>query len=256
MDVSEIPVLTKKVQSPANEAGVVNASQVDMAALVAQVKQSVLAELTEQWSTQIAEQVTAQVEQRLAAQAEQQRSVLSDYAQLVQQSIESDARAHVGDSIQAVESAFRQAMTTLGQQQLQLLEEKYAQLWQTQQDEMAVKAQALNEEMLAALTLHSKQLQIESKKILSTEHAAVESQLTDDYRQSLEKAFAEFASLQTVHFKQQFTAELPEIQAAMETKVSGLVQAQMSELEKQLNSQLKARILEVLQGIRFVMPNL
>ena len=254
MDVSEIPVLTKKVQSPANEASVVSASQVDMAALVAQVKQSVLAELTEQWSTQIAEQVTAQVQQRMAAQAEREREMLSEYAQLVQQSIESDARAHVGDSIQAVESAFREALTSLGQQQIKQVEEQCTQLWLAQQTDMSAKAQALNEEMLAALTLHSKQLQIESKKILSTEHAAVESQLTDDYRQSLEKAFAEFASLQTVHFKQQFTAELPEIQAAMDTKVNGLVQAQMSELEKQLNSQLKLRILEVLQGIRFVMP--
>lgn len=261
MDSTDIPVLTKKVQSGSQAAeATVSASPrlsaEEKDALAMHIKQSLLAELNEQWRSQIVDELTGVVSERLNAQAELQRKTLSEYALLVQQSIESDARAHVGDSIHAVESAFREAMTTLGQQQLQLLEEKYQALWQAQQASMAAKAQALNEEMLSALTLHSKQLQLESKKILGNEHAAIESSLAQEYRQSLQQAFGEFAAAQTETFRQKFSADLPGIENALAEKVNALVQAQMGDIEKQLSAQLKARILEVLQGIRFVMPTL
>lgn len=271
VDNTDIPVLTKKVAKSHAPAAV------DMAELVAQVKQALLPELSAALRSELAEQMQTSVstqvqsltqslvEQQqslqqpladmLSQHAEAERRTFTDYAQLVQQSLISEARAQVGDSIQSIEQAFREAMTNVGKQQVQSVEEMLAELLAVQQAGFSDKRAQLSAELQQSLEAFAKQLHEDSRQKLATEHEVVESNLTLEYRQSLEKAFSEFAAKQTAEFKYQFTADLPAVEQALEEKVNALVAAHMDEIKAQLTAQLKSKILEVLQGIKFVMPN-
>ncbi len=270
VDNTDIPVLTKKVAKSNAPAAV------DMAELVAQVKQALLPELSTALRNELAElmqtdvnaqvqshiqslaqepPVQQQLEAMLTRHAEAEQRTFTDYAQLIQQSLISEARAQVGDSIQSIEQAFREAMTNVGKQQVQSVEETLAELLAVQQAGFSDKRAQLSEELQQSLEVFAKQLHEESRQKLATEHEVVESNLTLEYRQSLEKAFSEFAAKQTAEFKYQFTADLPAVEQALEERVNALLAAHMDEIKAQLTAQLKSKILEVLQGIKFVMPN-
>lgn len=274
MDISEIPVLTKVVQKG-------SPSAIDMEDLVAQIKQALLPE--------IADIVTSQLGQRAFERTVVEQQALSEYAASLQQDLTKLAQTQVGDSIQSVEQAFREAMGNLGKQQLQSVEEdvarlteaqqqllatteqtirevadnagrqqleqKLAQLIEEQQTQIAAKVQQMQEQLEKTMADHIHQLQESSKQTLTTVQEAMESRLMEEYKQSMQIAFSEFTEQQTAEFKQKFNAELASVEAALQEKVQGMVTAQMQVIEGELQKRLKASILEVLQGIKFVMPS-
>ena len=80
------------------------------------------------------------------------------------------------------------------------------------------------------------------------------SSLVTDYKASLQQAFAELNTTQLTELRQHMQTELMASEAALQEKVAAMVAAQLQEMEADMNKRLKARILEVLQGIKFVMP--
>jgi phage-related protein len=275
VDISEIPVLTKVVQKN-------NPATVDVDELVAQVKQALLPE--------IAEIVTSQLGQRAFERSVVEQQALSEYAESIQQDLSRHAQAQVGESIQSIEQAFREAMSNVGKQQLQSVEEDVARLTETQQQLLATTEQTIREvaenagkqkleeklaqliddqqaqiatkvlEMQAQLEKsmadHIHQLQESSKETLTSGQEAMEARLVEEYKLTLQTAFAEFTEQQTAEFKQKFNTELSSVEAELQTKVQGMVSAQMQVIEGELNKRLKSSILEVLQGIKFVMPSI
>jgi phage-related protein len=274
VDISEIPVLTKVVQknTPAT---------VDVDEVIAQVKQALLPE--------IAEIVASQLGQRAFERSVVEQQALSEYAESIQQDLSRHAQAQVGESLQSIEQAFREAMGNVGKQQLQTVEEDVARLTATQQQLLATTEQTIREvaentgrqkleeklaqliddqqaqiagkvlEMQAQLEKtmadHMHQLQESSKETLTSGQEAMEARLVEEYKLTLQTAFAEFTGQQTLEFKQKFNTELATVEAELQTKVQGMVTAQMQVIEAELNKRLKASILEVLQGIKFVMPS-
>lgn len=274
MDISEIPVLTKVVQKT-------TPATVDVDEVVAQVKQALLPE--------IAEIVASQLGQRAFERSVVEQQALSEYAESIQQDLSRHAQAQVGESLQSIEQAFREAMGNVGKQQLQTVEEDVARLTATQQQLLATTEQTIREvaentgrqkleeklaqliddqqaqiagkvlEMQAQLEKtmadHMHQLQESSKETLTSGQEAMEARLVEEYKLTLQTAFAEFTGQQTLEFKQKFNTELATVEAELQTKVQGMVTAQMQVIEAELNKRLKASILEVLQGIKFVMPS-
>jgi hypothetical protein len=275
VDISEIPVLTKVVQKT-------TPATVDVDEVVAQVKQALLPE--------IAEIVASQLGQRAFERSVVEQQALSEYAESIQQDLSRHAQAQVGESLQSIEQAFREAMGNVGKQQLQTLEEDVARLTATQQQLLATTEQTIREvaentgrqkleeklaqliddqqaqiagkvlEMQAQLEKtmadHMHQLQESSKETLTSGQEAMEARLVEEYKLTLQSAFAEFTEQQTVEFKQKFNTELASVETELQTKVQGMVTAQMQVIEGELNKRLKSSILEVLQGIKFVMPSL
>jgi hypothetical protein len=275
VDISEIPVLTKVVQKT-------TPATVDVDEVVAQVKQALLPE--------IAEIVASQLGQRVFERSVVEQQALSEYAESIQQDLSGHAQAQVGESLQSIEQAFREAMGNVGKQQLQTLEEDVARLTATQQQLLATTEQTIREvaentgrqkleeklaqliddqqaqiagkvlEMQAQLEKtmadHMHQLQESSKETLTSGQEAMEARLVEEYKLTLQSAFAEFTEQQTVEFKQKFNTELASVETELQTKVQGMVTAQMQVIEGELNKRLKSSILEVLQGIKFVMPSL
>jgi len=314
VDISEIPVLTKVVQKAA-------APAVEMDELVAQLKQALLPDIAQLVATQFAEKTP----DTLAAGQQS----LADYANTLQQEVLAKAQSQVGDSIQAIEQAFREAMDHVGkqqlqafeahasqvtetqqtqiqaseqafhsalenttQQQLQALEEKLSQLGDTQQQLLATTEQALRdtvdkagqqwvgetfsplmdaqqahmesrlqslrEQLEQGLAEHLQQLQDTHKQTLSDSQALAASTLVDDYKASLQQVFTELNAAQMAEFKQNMRAELAASEPALQEKIAAVVTtvvaAQLQEVEAEMNKRLKSRILEVLQGIKFVMP--
>ncbi len=281
MDISEIPVLTKVVQKTAPAA-------LDMDELVAQVKQALLPEITNA--------VTSQLGQRAFERTVVEQQALAEYAESIQQGLSKQVQAQVGESIQSVEQAFREAMGNLGKQQLQSveaevarltqefsrltevqqqllatteqtirevaenagkqkLEEKLAQLIEDQQAQIATKVLQMQEQLEKTMADHIHHLQESSKETLTTGQEAMEARLVEEYKQTLQTAFDEFTGQQTAEFKQKFSTELSSVETELQDKVQGMVSAQMQVIEGELNKRLKASILEVLQGIKFVMPS-
>lgn len=281
MDISEIPVLTKVVQKTAPAA-------LDMEELVAQVKQALLPEITNA--------VTNQLGQRAFERTVVEQQALAEYAESIQQGLSKQVQAQVGESIQSVEQAFREAMGNLGKQQLQSveaevarltqefsrltevqqqllstteqtirevaenagkqkLEEKLAQLIEDQQAQIATKVLQMQEQLEKTMADHIHQLQESSKETLTSGQEAMEARLVEEYKQTLQTAFDEFTGQQTAEFKQKFNTELSSVETELQDKVQGMVSAQMQVIEGELNKRLKASILEVLQGIKFVMPS-
>lgn len=314
MDISEIPVLTKVVQKASVPA-------IEMDELVTQLKQALLPEIAQLVATQFAEKNP----DTLAAGQQS----LADYANTLQQEVLAKAQSQVGDSIQAIEQAFREAMDHVGkqqlqafeahasqvtdaqqtqmqageqafhsalentaQQQLQALEAKLSQLGDTQQQLVATTEQALRdtvdkagqqlmgetfsplmdaqqahmesrlqslrEQLEQGLAEHLQQLQDTHKQTLSDSQALAASTLVDDYKVSLQQVFTELNAAQMVEFKQNMQAELAASEPALQEKITAVVTtvvaAQLQEIEAEMNKRLKSRILEVLQGIKFVMP--
>ena len=310
MDISEIPVLTKVVQKSA-------APAIEMDELVAQLKQALLPEITQLVAAQLAEHSAGTL-----AAAQQS---LADFANTLQQDVLAKAQSQVGDSIQAREQAFHEAMGNVSKQQLQAfeaqltqltatqqtqmqsaeqsfqaslennlqqqsqaVEEKLAQLSATQQQllaeteqslrdtvqktgaqwlgetlspladaqqaQMESRLQSLREQLEQGLVDHLQQLQETNQQTLSDSQASAATTLVADYKQSLQEAFAELNAAQMAEFKQSMQAELAASAPALEEKVAAVVAAQLQEMESEMNKRLKSRILEVLQGIKFVMP--
>lgn len=314
MDISEIPVLTKVVQKASVPA-------IEMDELVTQLKQALLPEIAQLVATKFAEKNP----DTLAAGQQS----LADYANTLQQEVLAKAQSQVGDSIQAIEQAFREAMDHVGkqqlqafeahasqvtdaqqtqmqageqafhsalentaQQQLQALEAKLSQLGDTQQQLVATTEQALRdtvdkagqqwmgetfsplmdaqqahmesrlqslrEQLEQGLAEHLQQLQDTHKQTLSDSQALAASTLVDDYKVSLQQVFTELNAAQMVEFKQNMQAELAASEPALQEKITAVVTtvvaAQLQEIEAEMNKRLKSRILEVLQGIKFVMP--
>jgi hypothetical protein len=77
-----------------------------------------------------------------------------------------------------------------------------------------------------------------------------------DYKESLQQAFAELNSAQLSEFRQNMQSELMTSEAFLQEKVAAMVATQLQEMEAEMNKRLKSRILEVLQGIKFVMPTI
>jgi hypothetical protein len=274
VDISEIPVLTKVVQKT-------TPATVDVDEVIAQVKQALLPE--------IAEIVASQLGQRAFERSVVEQQALSEYAESIQQDLSRHAQAQVGESLQSIEQAFREAMGNVGKQQLQTVEEDVARLTATQQQLLATTEQTIREvaentgrqkleeklaqliddqqaqiagkvlEMQAQLEKtmadHMHQLQESSKETLTSGQEAMEARLVEEYKLTLQTAFAEFTGQQTLEFKQKFNTELATVEAELQTKVQAMVTAQMQVIETELNKRLKASILEVLQGIKFVMPS-
>lgn len=262
MDSNEIPVLTKKVQlvSAETQATTPNpaastSADIDVAALTATIKQSVLAELSAQWSEDIAKQVSAQVQQALTSHAESERQALSEYVQQVRASLEADVGKSVAAAVTSLEHTFRDSLQQIANQQLQSMESQFYEMWQNQQSSLTEKAYALQNELLSALNAQALQLQSQSKQILGETFDASTADLTQEYVQNLRAAFATLADKETEAFKSRFSEAIPGIESGLDAKVDTLIKVHMAEIEKQLVSQLKNRILEVLQGIRFVMPS-
>ncbi|WP_292783850.1 hypothetical protein [Methylophilus sp. UBA6697] len=316
MDISEIPVLTKVVQKTA-------APAIEMDELVAQLKQALLPEITQLVTAQLADKSTDTF-------AAGQQS-LADYANTLQQEVLAKAQSQVGDSIQAIEQAFREAMGNVSkqqlqafeeqvtqltetqqtqiqsseqsfqatlesnlQQQLQAVEEKLSQLGQTQQQllaateqtvrdtvdkasqqwlgqtlsplvdaqqaQMESRLQSLREQLEQGLVEHLQQLQETNKQTLSDSQASAATTLVADYKQSLQEAFTELNAAQMAEFKQGMQTELAASEPVLQEKVAALVATavatQLQEMEAEMNKRLKSRILEVLQGIKFVMPTI
>ncbi|HSH85840.1 MAG TPA: hypothetical protein VK958_01175 [Methylophilus sp.] len=274
MDNSEIPVLTKVVQKTTPLA-------LDMEELVAHVKQALLPEITNA--------VTNQLGQRAFERTVVEQQALAEYAESIQQGLSKQVQAQVGESIQSIEQAFREAMGNVGKQHLQSveaevarltdvqqqllatteqtirevaenagkqkLEEKLAQLIEDQQAQIATKVLQMQEQLEKTMADHIHQLQESSKETLTTGQEAMEARLVEEYKQTLQAAFAEFTEQQTAEFKQKFNTELSSVETELQDKVQGMVNAQMQVIEAELNKRLKASILEVLQGIKFVMPS-
>jgi hypothetical protein len=275
VDNSEIPVLTKVVQKASPPA-------LDVDELVAQVKQALLPEITEI--------VANQLGQRAFERTVVEQQALAEYAESLQADLSKQVQSQVGDSIQSIEQAFREAMGNVGKQQLQSveadvarlteaqqqllatteqtikevaenagkqqLEEKLAQLIDDQHTQIAAKVQQMQEQLEKTMADHMHQLQESSKQTLTTGQEAMESRLVEEYKQSLQSAFDEFTEQQTAEFKQKFNTELLSVEAALQEKILGMVNAQMQVIEGELNKRLKTSILEVLQGIKFVMPSI
>lgn len=314
MDISEIPVLTKVVQKASVPA-------IEMDELVTQLKQALLPEIAQLVATQFAEKNP----DTLAAGQQS----LADYAHTLQQEVLAKAQSQVGDSIQAIEQAFREAMDHVGkqqlqafevhasqvtdaqqtqmqageqafhsalentaQQQLQALEAKLSQLGDTQQQllatteqalrdtvdkagqqwmgetfsplmdaqqaQMESRLQSLREQLEQGLAEHLQQLQDTHKQTLSDSQALAASTLVDDYKASLQQVFTELNAAQMAEFKQNMQAELAASEPALQEKITAVVTTvvatQLQEIEAEMNKRLKSRILEVLQGIKFVMP--
>lgn len=274
MDNAEIPVLTKVVQKS-------SAPALEIDEVVAQVKQALLPELTEM--------VTHQLGQRAFERTVVEQQALTEYAGSLQQELSKQVQSLVGDSIQSIEQAFREAMGNVGKQQLQSveeevsrltetqqqllvtteqsireiaesagkqqLEEKLSQLIESQQTQIAARVQQMQEQLEKTMVDHMQQLQESSKQTLTAGQEAMESRLIEEYKQSLQSAFAEFTQQQTAEFKEKFNTELASVEAALQEKVQAMVNAQMHVIEGELTKRLKTSILEVLQGIKFVMPS-
>lgn len=255
MDQTEIPVLTKKVQSssatPVAEDGI-TLTPSELASLTASIKQSILEELTLQWT----EQLSQQVNQALTEHAERERQTMSEFAQLIQQSIETEARAHIQLELPTIEETLKSSLQAVSQQQVTATEEALAALMELQQAQLAIKAETLREEIQQSLTAHIQTLETQHQDSLSTAHAAATAAMSEHHAQSLQASFAEQVESQMATFREKIHAEMPALEGIMQDKVQSCVQEQMTEIERQLNTQLKTRIIEVLQGIRFVMPGI
>lgn len=290
MDISEIPVLTKVVHKTATQTA-------DIDELVIQLKQALLPEIAQLIATQLADK---HADSLTAGQQS-----LADHAHVLKQDLLVQAQSQMGESIQAVEEAFTEAMGNVSKQhlqsfmtslesnvqsQLQTVEERLSQLnevqqqsqasveqsiretveksgaqWvsdslsplmETQQAQLEGRIQALREQLEQSLDTHAQQLQESGKQTLATSQETAISGLIADYKESLQQAFSELNTVQMTEFRQNMQAELSSSEAVLQEKVVAIVATQLQEMEAEMNKRLKSRILEVLQGIKFVMPTI
>jgi hypothetical protein len=315
VETSEIPVLTKVVQKTAVPA--VEPVMPDMNELVVLLKQALLPEITQL--------VTAQLGEQSNIALEQQQQALTEHAHTLQQTLLSQAQTQIGESIQSIEQAFREAMGNVSKQQVdgleaqltqmaesqldqvqqreqaftlgleskatqqlqalenrllqlsdaqqatlaateqtllerleqnsqQWLDERLANLMVQQQAELESRVLALRSQLEAGLETHLQQLQEQAKSRLSASHELSAATLAADYKQSLQQVFNELTAQQLEAFKQGLQEEVSAHAPGLQEKVAALVAAQLQDMEGDMNKRLKARILEVLQGIKFVMP--
>lgn len=315
METSEIPVLTKVVQKSAVPAA--EPVMPDISELVVLLKQALLPEITQL--------VTAQLSEQSNIALEQQQLTLIQQAQTLQQTVLSQAQTQIGESIQSIEQAFREAMGNVSKQQLeglvvqltqmaegqldqvqqreqaftqtlenkaaqqlQVIEEKLLQLNDAQQATLAATEQtllqrleknsqqwlderlanvmvqqqaelegrllALRSQLEAGLEMHLQQLQEQAKSRLSASHELSAATLAADYKQSLQQVFNALTTQQLEAFNQRLREEVSVNAPGLQEKVAALVAARLQEMEDEMNKRLKSRILEVLQGIKFVMP--
>lgn len=260
MDNSEIPVLTKKVQTSPPDSTIRTPTKeplnaVDMELLVSQVRNSVLNALTEQLVSQIGEQIAAQIKPQLMQQAAEERNTLSEYAQLVQTSLDVDMRTQQNEYLSALEQSVRDGFAQLQQQHIAQIEATFSASMQAHEAQLSAKVDTLQSEMLDALSKHAAELQAQTRQALGDEHQALTVQLNEAHLQSLQASFSAFAAEKTEEIKDKLGVASAMNTDAIEHTVEHILLAQMDALENRVLQQLKTRIVEVLQGIRFVMPN-
>lgn len=187
------------------------------------------------------------------------------------QTSESDFKASLDHQVQQQLQAVEQQLAALAEAQANAEQgvreaiEKTGALWLSQtlspladahQAQLESRVQTMRDQLELDLAAHVQQLQENSQQLLSEGHAASAAALVDDYRQSLQQAFAELNAMQMAEFRQNIQAEIATSAPVLQDKVTAIVKTQLEEMEAEMNKRLKARILEVLQGIKFVMPPL
>ena len=110
--------------------------------------------------------------------------------------------------------------------------------------------------MEQGLDVHLQQLQENSRQTLAAGQEVAATELAADFKVSLQQAFAELNASQLSEFRQNMQSELLASETALQEKVAAMVGTQLQEMEAEMNKRLKSRILEVLQGIKFVMPTI
>ena len=291
MDISEIPVLTKVVQKAAGPAAVDMDELVTQLkeALLPDIAQMVAAQLAGQQPDSLGagQQSLADyantLQQELTAKAQSQ---MGDTIQSVEQAF-TEAMSNV--SKQQLQT-FQTTLESQSQQQLQAIEEKLSQLSDTQQQllssaeqslretleqataqsldnalnplierqqaQLEGRVQVLREQLEQGLDAHLQQLQENSRQTLADGQEVIATQLVADYKASLQQAFTELNAAQLSEFRQNMHSELMTSEAVLQEKVAAMVATQLQEMEAEMNKRLKSRILEVLQGIKFVMPTI
>lgn len=289
MDISEIPVLTKVVQKAAAPAA-------DMDELVIQLKEALLPEIAQMVAAQLAghSDALAAEQQSLADYANILQQELTAKAQVQMgdtiQSVEQAFTEAMGNISKQQLQTFQTTLESQSQQQFQAIEEKLSQFSDTQQQllssaeqslrevleqataqsldnaltplierqqaQLEGRVQVLREQLERGLDAHLQQLQENSRQTLAAGQKATATQLVTDYKASLQQAFAELNAIQLSEFRQSMQSELMTSEAALQEKVAVMVATQLQEMEAEMNKRLKSRILEVLQGIKFVMPTI
>jgi len=290
VDISEIPVLTKVVQKAAAPAADMDELVTQLKeALLPEIAQMVAAQLAGQHPDAL-----GAGQQSLADYANTLQQELTVKAQVQMgdtiQSVEQAFTETMGNISKQQLQTFQTTLESQSQQQLQVIEEKLSQLTDTQQQllssaeqslrevleqataqslenainplierqqaQLEGRVQVLREQLERGLDAHLQQLQENSHQTLTTGQEAATTQLVAEYKASLQQAFAELNATQLSEFRQNMQSELMTSEAALQEKVAAMVATQLQEMEAEMNKRLKSRILEVLQGIKFVMPTI
>lgn len=287
MEPTEIPVLTKVVHK-GKSTPVVNDE------LIQQLKQALLPDIMAQVERHLNEQSQqAAHNQQVLSQARMGEHIqrieeafieaMQQRSQLLVQSLEQQV-THLGSKQQAQELALQKHLEAVQQQQIQAFESKLAALSETQLNWLSDTEQALRERLTQAqqewqsqtLTpwLSNQYAEMEANTVqwrlqweqALTEHmqqwqtqtlaAATQGWLAEtqvSLQQAVEELRAEALETFTQQLKQQAEGDFLQ---HLDDKVAALVAQQLPEVQGEMQKRLKALILEVLQGIKFVMPPL
>ena len=290
MDISEIPVLTKVVHKSAAPQPDMDELVAQLkAAILPEVMHMVASQLAAQSSDSLAASQQSLADYANGLQQELLSKAQSQMGDTIQ-SVEQAFTEAMGNVSKQQLQIFETTLESQSQQQLQAIEEKLAQLSDTQQQllssaeqslretlekttaqslddaitplierqqaQLEGRVQVLREQLERGLDAHLQLLQENSHQTLTAGQDAVALQLVEDYKTSLQQAFAELNATQLSEFRQNMQSELMTSEAALQEKVAAMVASQLQDIQAEMNKQLKARILEVLQGIKFVMPTL
>lgn len=210
----------------------------------------------QQFETQVSQLTNAQ----LQSGEQSFVGVLEDKTQQQLQVLENQLNQLHETQQQVLTTTEQTVRDTVEQASGQWLHETLSPLVDAQQAQMESRLQSLREQLEQQLVEHMQQLQENSKQALAISHEVAASSLVADYKQSLHQVFSELNSLHIEEFKQRMQSEISAASPVFEEKVaavaSTVLASQWQAMEADLNKRLKARILEVLQGIKFVMPTL
>lgn len=284
MDHSDIPVLTKVVQKGKTPPAV----QDD---LVQQLKQALLPELTAEverlLSAQTAQEKQAQSQVRVGEHIQRIEEAfiesMQQRSELLVQALESQV-AQLAAKQEAQERALQQRLEGIQQAQMATFESRLSSLRETPLQVLDDSAQALRERLsqtqqewqaqsltpwlamqYAEIEAQQQQWRAQFEQALGEHLQAWQSQTLAQsaqewlaaYQQNMQQQFEQMRADALEAFKQQLEAQLAAaLQSGLDEKVAALVAQQLPELQGELQKRLKGLILEVLQGIKFVMPPL
>lgn len=290
MDMSEIPVLTKvvhKTTTPAvdMEALVMQVKQT----LLPEIAQLVASQLAEKNAHSLASEEQSLAEHAQALKHDllvQAQSQIGDSIQSVEQAFTEAMgniskqqlqtfQTSVDTSVQAKILAVEERLAQLGEVQQQALAnveqtirdnvehasaqwlgESLSPMMASQQTQLEARVQALQAQLEQALVTHIQQLEASGKQALTASQETAMSELVADYKKTLQQVFDALNAEQMTAFRQSMQAELVSSETVLQEKVTAIVATQLQAMEAEMNKRLKSRILEVLQGIKFVMPSI